>query len=150
MSNPFPMLYRFDGRPVPGIPSSLVGPIRDACVRVERATPYRAWFNAERGSIIWCAGDPERGGAEEEFVFDGGRYLPIEPERTCRRLSRAMESWESKMRQVDRQRRDDRSRLAEASASFAEDIAEEFHQRAKHMDRVMEHGRFSRPIVTVH
>ena len=149
MSNPFPMLFRFDGRPCPGIPSSLIAPLLAAIRRVERATQYRAWFNAVRGSVIWIADDPERGGAEEEIVFDRGNYLPIDADRTCRRLMRAMVPWETKMRQVERKRRDDKDKVAAFAQNRAEDIAEEFQKRARHMVRVIEDGRMSRPIVTV-
>lgn len=148
--NPYPMIVRMDGRRMPGVPASLLGPIMRAVRSVERRTQYLAWYNIERGSVIWLLGhDASRGGAHEEMVFQRGRYLPIEPDRTCRALRCAKMSWERKQREVEKSRRWHQQKLSEMAAWRAADILPEFRSRVKYLTRIMEDGPRSRPSVLV-
>lgn len=150
MSNPYPMLCRLDGRVAPGIPASLLPGVMRAVRSVERRTEFRAWFNSLTGSVIWLLGDDtSRGGAHEEVIFDRGRFLPIDADRTCRMLARTRVSWKAKMRGVERQRAAARERMREASDRMAENIVPDFRDRAKYLLRKIMDGPRSRPSVLV-
>ena len=150
MSNPYPMLHRLDGRPVPGIPASLLPGLMRSVRSVERRTEFTAWFNTMTGSVIWMLGrDSTRSGALEEVLFQRGRYLPIEPDRTCRNLSATRKSWRQKMRAVERRRAANKDRLRVESGRLAENIVPDFRDRAAYLVRKIMDGPRSRPSVLV-
>lgn len=150
MSKPYPMLYRFDGRRVPGVPSSLLPAVLRAVRSVERRTNCRAWWNVNTGTLMWLLGHGAGvGGVHQEVVFERGRYLPVDPERTCRAIRACRMSWAKKLAAVERGRRAHREAMAAEAARTAADMESEYRDRVKFLTRKLVDGSRSRPCVTV-
>jgi hypothetical protein len=146
--NPYPFVIPIDGRHISCLPASHARAITEACRRVRQRTGFRAVYNQMRGSVVFMATDHiEVGGSAEEFVYDRGRYLPINVDQTVRRLSMTKRSYAAKKAAVaERERRhaEARERYAQAQAI---DIAPELRSLAKFQMRKLTEGRHSRPMI---
>lgn len=149
--NPYPFLIPVDGRHLPGVERSHVSHITRACGVVARRTGCKPHFHTGLGSVLFMLGDNlSRGGGAEEVVYDRGRFLPIDPERTVKRLQRAAGMSKKRKSQVhaanEKRHRDAIERYAQIRA---DDIRPEVQSAARHMIRVLEDGRHSRPSVLI-
>lgn len=150
MTNPYPMLYRLDGRDVPTLPDSLMPEILRACRIVEQRTCYTAWYNVDLKSVIWVIGeDPARGAADQDVLFHKGRYSPIDAEQTCRLLERARQPWKHKQRAVERGKAWHKEQLDKKAAATGSDLGPELKSLIRYNVRKLIDGRHSRPVITV-
>lgn len=149
--NPYPFLIPVDGRHLPGVERSHAASIARACTVVARRTGTKPYYHINLESVLFMLGDDlDRGGGAEEVVFDRGRFLPIDPERTTRRIQRAAGMGKRRKRAVqsanEKRHKDAMERYAQIRA---DDIRPEVQSAARHMIRVLEDGRHSRPSVLI-
>lgn len=148
--NPYPFVIQIDGRHISGIPVSHARAITEACRRVRLRTGFRAVFNQRRGSVIFLATDHmEVGGSAEEFVYDRGRFLPINVDQTCRRLVQTRRSYEAKKAAVARREREHAEARERYAHAKAVDVAPELKSVLSYQYRKLMDGRHSRPMILV-
>lgn len=148
--NPYPFLYRIDGRHIPGVPKSFAARMLRDCRRVQRSTGRVGYYHLIRGTVMFLLGpDLDRGGPVEDVVFDAGRWLPINVDQVIRRIQRAAKT---PMRVKKRRVQDQEKEHAHARARYAQtvgvDAGPEFRSIARYLLRKNE-SRHSRPSILV-
>lgn len=146
----YPSITPLDGRPVTGIDSDTLAELVAAAEDVHARTGYVGWYNRRRRTVIWVFGaDPSRGGAGEEPVFQRGRYLPLDVERSCRVVRLAKKRMREQDAEIARADRDRRARAEREFRSRADDLAPEFRDRTRFDLRRLLDGRHARPTVLI-
>jgi len=137
-----------DGRRLPGTTPRQSREITRAALAVRRRTGCTGWYF--RGKVTWVRGaDPSRGGPHRDVVFQGRTYLPIDVTRTVRNINFAKMSRAAKKRDVQRQEQAVRDRRLDDALAFGRDVASEFKSRMAYVNRLLEHGKRSRPSILV-
>lgn len=148
--NPYPFLYRIDGRSIPGVPRSVNARLKRDCDRVYRLTGRKAYYHLLRGTVLFMLSkDLDRGGSAEEVVFDSGRWLPINTQRVtneCRMCDNM--NAQQKKRLVARGEKSHDEARARYARDHADNVLDEFRSVARYLVRKHQ-SRHSRPIITV-
>lgn len=139
MSNPYPHLYRVDGRALPGLPKRVQREVSAACKTIKKRTGYQAWFHAKSKSVQYHRGERPRFGAAVDELDRRGRYHPISIEDACKRIWRSRASLDKKFAAFDKAERANATAKEEALAKHADDIGgslvdEILHQVRKRED----------------
>lgn len=148
--NRYPSIVPLDGRPVPGVSDEILAELLEAAEDVRARTGFVGWYHTRRQTIIWIMGaDPRNGGAHEEPIFQRGRYLRVDTDRTCRIIRLAKKSIAEQDAEMAKAEFNRVSEMMQAIRRRAENMGPELQSRMRHFVRRVEDGRHSRPSVLV-
>lgn len=122
MKNPYPHLYRVDGRPLPGLPPRVQRETTAACKEIRRRTGYQGWYHAPARAVQFHRGERPKHGTIQDNLMSGGRYHPLSVECACKRLWRSRRSMDEKLAAFEKAERANATARDEQLAKHADDI----------------------------
>jgi len=135
MPNPYPHLYRIDGRALPGLPPRIQREVTRACKEITRRTGYRAWFHAPSMTVQYHRGEFPKFGCAQDHVMTRGRYHPISVIDACKRIWRSRWSMDQKIAAFEKAERANTTARDEKLHKHADDIGGSL------VDEILHHTR---------
>lgn len=138
-------LHFVDGSPLPDVPdhiSEALGPIAE---EVKLATGCSGWYHEGMRGIQWHLGDEPDGGPCADVLFQGDRYIPVDPEKTIMRIRLATGRTKyEKDAEIAKRRKEGQAKVEYDRLSRAYDLAPELRDRLSYNVRVAENRHSKR------